>query len=718
MNQGALQKQNQSQTASGIKHATIVIPTYNESKNIGRLLTALIDLRPKVAPVTLAIVVVDDTSPDGTGEIVQRYVDNDPDIHLVTNKMKKGLGFAYIQGFKYIRENLDTDVIFEMDGDFSHSPHDVPRLLSKIQEGYDFVIGSRYIPGGSIPKDWPFFRKINSRWGNIAARLIAGISQVKDCTGGFRAIRAEVIEKINLNNLQVKGYAFQISLLHAAAKHNARFAEVPIHFKDRKEGTSKMSIKDIWEFVEFTFFLRSPQLRNLFVYSVFSLPLLFFGIIILALVLTEVTSVQTLFAITVTVLSILFTIQGIFTLFWMLYAWNNPKTVNEHKSPKNFIDPNLSFSVLIPARHEEDVIADTIEAVASIDYPEEMNEILVVIRNDDTGTIEAAEKAIQVLKQTNVRVVQTQGYPINKPKSLNAGLDEATNDVVVIFDAEDEPHRDILNIANTVMTQKNADVLQSGVQLINFRSSWFSTLNVLEYYFWFKSALHFFVKSGLTPLGGNTVFFKRDWLEKIGGWDEDCLTEDADVGYKMSAQGATIEIVYDAQHTTQEETPPTLGSFIKQRTRWNQGFVQIFMKGEWLKLPTWPQKLFAGYLLLLPEILAFMFIYIPFALMAMLYLKLPIVIAMLSIVPFIISALILLTSIVALHEFTQEYKMEFPFWMPLKVMVTFYPFILLLNLSSTRALFRMIQSNTSWEKTEHVNAHRDADIFTPALADN
>src|SRR5260221_3707245 len=127
-------------------------------------------------------------------------------------------------------------------------------------------------------------------------------------------------------------------------------------------------------------------------------------------------------------------------------------------------------------------------------------------------------------------------------------------------------------------------VVQGGVQLMNYQSKWYSVLNVLEYFFWFKSRLHYHARLGMTPLGGNTVFFTREVLQRVGGWDQRNLTEDADIGIRISRLGEPIRVVYDDRYVTREETPPTLSQFSKQRTRWSQGILQTLLKGEWKQL--------------------------------------------------------------------------------------------------------------------------------------
>ena len=406
--------------------------------------------------------------------------------------------------------------------------------------------------------------------------------------------------------------------------------------------------------------------------------------------------------------SLLFSTQGIFTLMWMLYAWENPENVDRHKSPGEFYQPKHSFTALIPARHEEKVIKDTIKAVNNINYPDHLKETLVLCREDDQGTITKAQEAIKELGQKNIRLIVFNSFPINKPHGLNYGLKEAKNEIVTIFDAEDEPHPDIYNIVNTVMIRDQVDVVQSGVQLMNYRSHWFSALNVMEYFLWFKSGLHFFLRIGnVTPLGGNTVFFKKQWLEKIGGWDENCLTEDADIGIRLILAGAKTRVIYDEQHTTQEETPTDVISFIKQRTRWNQGFLQIFLKGDWKKLPLLRQKFIAAYLLLSPVVQTILLFYMPLGMLLAFTQKLPILVSLLSFIPLYLFLLQVLVFIVGLYKFSRAYNLKYPLWIPIKVLVTFYPYQLMLIISSFKAFYRVAVGRNAWEKTLHTNAHRE-----------
>lgn len=226
---------------------TLIIPTYNERENIGPLIKSL-NSQFEILRHKFHILVVDDKSPDGTAGVVKRMQDSVENLHLLVGK-KQGLGSAYIRGFKYSLGKLKPDVIVEMDGDFSHQPSELPRLIEQIDDGADFVIGSRYVPGGKVPKNWNLFRKINSRWGNRFARYLAGIDNVSDCTSGFRAIKTDILKKIDLDKLKVRGYSFQMNLLYKAYVLGAVIKEVPIDFRERAAGFTKLGPSDIGEFV-------------------------------------------------------------------------------------------------------------------------------------------------------------------------------------------------------------------------------------------------------------------------------------------------------------------------------------------------------------------------------------------------------------------------------------------------------------------------------------
>ena len=232
--------------------ACVIIPTYNERGNVSQLIESLLRVFDSIKDYEMHILVVDDNSPDGTADVVQSYCQQYSNISLIKGN-KEGLGSAYLRGFKWALDKFD--IVFEMDADLSHDPERVPQLLSGIEHGFDVVIGSRYVKGGSTP-DWNLARKLISRGGNFFARIVGGLYKVHDCTSGFRAIRTDVLRNINFDYLATRGYAFQITLLYELYMAGARIKEIPIVFKDREYGESKLTKKDIIEFL-----LNSHRLR-------------------------------------------------------------------------------------------------------------------------------------------------------------------------------------------------------------------------------------------------------------------------------------------------------------------------------------------------------------------------------------------------------------------------------------------------------------------------
>lgn len=220
-------------------NTTVILPTYNESENIGELIEALQKIFKKIKTHKMSILVVDDNSPDGTADIVKNKQKKYNNIHLITGK-KEGLGKAYLRGMDYASKNLKAEVMFEMDADFSHDPKIIPDFLKKIDQGYDLVIGSRYIKGGSIPENWGLHRKILSITGNLIVRTALFNFSHHEWTNGYRAIRTPLYKKIRTQLENFKGYTFQVSFLHKAFQQGAKITEVPNNFVDRVRGKSKI----------------------------------------------------------------------------------------------------------------------------------------------------------------------------------------------------------------------------------------------------------------------------------------------------------------------------------------------------------------------------------------------------------------------------------------------------------------------------------------------
>lgn len=215
-----------------------IIPTYNERENLPDLVEMLLAL-----PHNLHVVVVDDNSPDGTGEIADQLAADDPRVNVVHRAGKLGLGTAYIAGMRRAFE-LEATHIMTMDADFSHHPRYIPAMIEKIADA-DLVIGSRYVPGGGS-KNWPWYRVLFSWSANQTAKLIAGLD-ANDCTAGFRLYRREVLESINLDEIFSSGYSFLLEMLFKVQQRGWRVAESPIIFEDRTRGASKISQREVFK---------------------------------------------------------------------------------------------------------------------------------------------------------------------------------------------------------------------------------------------------------------------------------------------------------------------------------------------------------------------------------------------------------------------------------------------------------------------------------------
>lgn len=242
--------------------AVIIVPTYNERQNIAQLIPAVAAVLESISSWKVRLLVVDDSSPDGTADEVRKLAKKYPFVDLLVNKKKSGLGGAYLKGMEKAFGDMKADVAFEFDADLSHDPKKIPAFLQAIDAGADLVLGSRYIPGGSIPSNWGLHRKFLSVFGNQIISLILWSHQVRDWTTGYRAIRREVYEAVHqeLHTEQFSGYTFQIGFLHKAVRKGFKIAEVPFHFIDRTIGESKLGAEYIINTLRYILMVRIREL--------------------------------------------------------------------------------------------------------------------------------------------------------------------------------------------------------------------------------------------------------------------------------------------------------------------------------------------------------------------------------------------------------------------------------------------------------------------------
>jgi dolichol-phosphate mannosyltransferase len=217
--------------------AVVCLPTYNERGNLERMVAALADKG-------VSVLVIDDNSPDGTGRLADELAARNGHVQVLHRAQKEGLGPAYLAGFRRVLEDPDAALVLEMDADFSHDPSDVPRLIEAARDA-DLVLGSRYVEGGSVGS-WGLIRRFISAGGSLYARVLLGVP-VRDLTGGFKCFRREVLEALDLDAIDSRGYAFQIETTYRALRAGFRVVEVPIRFVDREEGGSKMSRSIVFE---------------------------------------------------------------------------------------------------------------------------------------------------------------------------------------------------------------------------------------------------------------------------------------------------------------------------------------------------------------------------------------------------------------------------------------------------------------------------------------
>lgn len=240
----------------------VVMPTYNEAENIQSMIPILLSKFKEIPAHEIHLLVVDGNSPDGTAKIAQEFARAHSNIHVLLEKEKSGLGAAYIYGFKYAIFELNADAVIEMDADFQHDPNDLTRLIVEYDNGYDYVIGSRYLSGIAIPKEWAFYRKFLSVAGNLFTKVMFGMFNVTDFTSGFKLTSSEILKKIDLNSINSKGFSYKMEILYKAFKAGAKIKEIPIIFGLRDRGDSKMDSTNAFDSLKLVTLIRMNEHKS------------------------------------------------------------------------------------------------------------------------------------------------------------------------------------------------------------------------------------------------------------------------------------------------------------------------------------------------------------------------------------------------------------------------------------------------------------------------
>ena len=269
----------------------IIIPTYNERENTLKMIDSLSGIINQTGKHHTEVLYVDANSPDGTAEIIKNKQKEYSWLKLLVEDKKEGLGMAYAKGMKFAMEKLNADYLVEFDADFQHRPEDIPKLIAQIDNGGDYIIGSRYIKGGSIPKEWELDRKLLSKIGNLVARILLILPHIHDVTGGFKLSRVKgFMDSFDFNTLLSRSFAYKIHLLFYMVQKGARVKEVPVKFQLRASGDSKIIKNELQETLKVIFLLqsRNPRTIRLFRFATVG----FFGYLINALFLKIFTELQ------------------------------------------------------------------------------------------------------------------------------------------------------------------------------------------------------------------------------------------------------------------------------------------------------------------------------------------------------------------------------------------------------------------------------------------
>jgi dolichol-phosphate mannosyltransferase len=249
----------------------VIIPSYNEKENVAEMIQALAKVFPTIKKHQMQVLYVDGNSPDGTANEIRKYQKKYSWLHLLVETKKEGLGMAYAKAMRYAMDKLKPDWLMEMDGDFQHPPADIPRLVAEIDHGYDYILGSRYVQGGSIPKEWSLERKFLSVVGNLVARVLLIVPQIHDVTGGFKLSKVRgFMDEFDFDKLLSRSFAYKIHLLFYMVQKGAKVKEVPFAFGNRTSGESKIIKNEMQETLRVIFKLqiKNPKIQRFLKFGV------------------------------------------------------------------------------------------------------------------------------------------------------------------------------------------------------------------------------------------------------------------------------------------------------------------------------------------------------------------------------------------------------------------------------------------------------------------
>ncbi len=403
------------------------------------------------------------------------------------------------------------------------------------------------------------------------------------------------------------------------------------------------------------------------------------------------------------VFSLLLLVVSGSALYLATYAWWDPDQRSRTGYPQPSGPSRFSFSLIMPCRAEqESVMRATLERLLAQTHPDV--EIIISVGHDDPETVAiaqrlAADEPWRVLVSVDYSEVK------NKPRQLNTALQWCNNDIVGVFDAESIAAPGLLVNIDAAFAETHADAVQGAVQLVNYRDSWYSLRNCLEYFIWFRSRLHAHARLGFIPLGGNTVFVRRELLTEIGGWDEECLAEDCELGVRLSTLGHKIVVAYSPELVTREETPDSVSALVKQRTRWSLGFMQVYAKGLWRDLPTVRERLTARWTLTQQHLIALTGIAIPLSIALAIWGKFPLAVTMITFLPLVTTLATLALEGCMLREFGRDHGYAIRAGDYARLAFGTPAYQIVLAVASIRAYAKFRLGDFRWEKTAHIGSH-------------
>lgn len=412
-------------------------------------------------------------------------------------------------------------------------------------------------------------------------------------------------------------------------------------------------------------------------------------------------------------LSVLLFAQASVEIWRMLYSYRDAEAVDSMRFPEPQ-RPQENFCLIVCARHEEEVLEATLLQLDKQTHPKLT--ILSVVCHDDPETLDVARLAASKSKRITVlEYRRPDGVKPSKPLQLNYAFEWMAGkgySIVGVIDAEDTVHPELLRHIDTAFRDEETEIVQGGVQLMNFDHAWFSLHNVLEYWKWFSNVMKFQADHKFVPLGGNTVFLRYDLLKEAGGWPQS-LTEDCALGVLLSTRfGAKVSTYYEPELATREETPATLRDLFFQRVRWMQGFYHEWRKGVWHELPTWQQRFIAFYVLSSPTFQAFCALLIPITFIAAISLKAHVGLVLIMYAPLVMLLIQMILNLVYLHDFGKAFGAKIRLRDYLNLVVTHFAYQFVLNAAALWALIREVRGDSTWHKTKHSGIHRSAQVAT------